>query len=282
MKIIRFGDSNQEKPGIIDKNGIFRDASTIVDDWHGNSIGADSLAQIAAHDLLSLPAVPSSVRLGAPITNISKIIVIGLNYRNHAKEANMDVPTEPIMLLKSTSAVTGPNDSIELPLGSSQVDWEVELGVVIGKKAKNVSVENALSHVAGYTIANDVSERDWQINRGTQWTKGKCADTFCPLGPWLVTADEVGDPQDLQLNLWVNQENMQNGNTHDMVFNVADLVSRISHYTTLNAGDVMITGTPAGVGIGQKPPRFLKAGDHLRLTIAGLGEQNSVVTAPYA
>ncbi len=278
MKLVRFGPKGQEKPGLVDSTGNIRDASQWVSDWQPQSFEQGCKA-LQGMNLETLPKVDQNTRLGVPLNGIGKIVGIGLNYKDHAKEAGLPIPEEPIMFLKATSGLNGPNDDIELPLGSATTDWEVELGVVMAKDAKNVSLDDAMSYVFGYTISNDVSERTFQLERGTQWTKGKSADTFSPLGPWLVTKDEVPDPQNLDLKLWLNGELMQRGNSQEMVFGVAELVHRISQYTTLKAGDVLTTGTPPGVGFGMKPPRYMKAGDSLRLVVEGLGEQNAKVVA---
>lgn len=274
MKLVRYGEKGREKPGLIDGAGLLRDASAVVDDWCGATFGA--AAAINADDL---PAVAGAPRLGVPLAGVGKLVGIGLNYRAHAAEAGLSPPTDPIIFLKATSAINGPNDDIILPRGSGKTDWEVELAVVIGVGGKYIKQEDALSHVAGYCIVNDLSEREYQIERGTQWTKGKSADTFAPLGPWLVTRDEVPDPQQLQLELLLNGERMQKGHSGDMIFSVAELISRVSEYMSWQPGDVMITGTPPGVGLGQKPPRFLCAGDVLTLRIGGLGEQHAAVFA---
>lgn len=277
MKLVRYGERGREKPGVIDEKGALRDASAMVDDWRGTTLSDDSLARLRGSEL---PLVPGEApRMGAPIADIGKIIGIGLNYRAHAAEAGLPPPEDPIIFIKSRDAVNGPNDNIVLPRGSVETDWEVELAVVFGKDGKYISQRDAFSHVVGYCIANDVSERDYQLRRGTQWTKGKSADTFAPLGPWLVTRDEVADPQNLNMSLSLNGEGRQQGNTGDMIYPIIELIERVSAYMTIRAGDVMITGTPPGVGLGAKPPRFLRAGDELCLRIEGLGEQRAVVRA---
>ena len=276
MKLIRFGPKGREKPGVIDSGGNLRDASGVVADWSGATLTDQSLAQISADEL---PRIDTKARLGSPLTGVGKIVGIGLNYRAHAAEAGLEAPTEPVIFLKATSALSGPCDDIVLPRGSVQTDWEVELAVVIGTGGSYIPQAQALSHVAGYCIANDVSERDYQLQRGTQWSRGKSADTFAPLGPWLVTRDEVPDPQNLDLKLSLNGEVMQSGNSADMIFTVAELIASVSTYMSLQAGDVMITGTPPGVVLGMKPPRYLRPGDSLRLEVAGLGEQNARVVA---
>ena len=279
MKLIRFGDKGKEKPGILDADGGLRDASQLVPDWRGDFLGDESLARARAA-LADLPlAAEPSPRLGAPVGAVGKIVGIGLNYRAHAAESGLQPPTDPILFLLSPTAINGPCDDIVLPPGSQETDWEVELAVVIGKDGRRIAPADALSFVAGYCVANDVSEREYQLRRGPQWTKGKSADTFAPLGPWLATRDEIPDPQNLALELSLNGEIMQRGDTSDMIFSVAELVSRVSHYMSWRAGDVMLTGTPPGVGMAQKPPRFLRAGDSLALRIDGLGEQAARVVA---
>ncbi|KQM94448.1 2-hydroxyhepta-2,4-diene-1,7-dioate isomerase [Sphingomonas sp. Leaf22] len=272
MKFCRYGTQGDEKPGIVDANGQIRDLSGVVDD-----ITVASIAGLNV-DIDSLPQVDGTPRYGVPVKGIGKIVAIGLNYADHAAESNLPVPAEPMMFMKALSSLTGPNDEVMIPRDSTHTDWEVELAVVIGKTARYVSKEDALSHVAGFAIANDVSERFNQKQRGSQWSKGKGHDTFCPVGPWLVTPDEVGDHQDLDMFLDVNGERMQTGNTKTMIFDVAELISYVSEYITLYPGDVMITGTPPGVGEGKKPNAiYLKAGDTMKLGIAGLGEQNQQV-----
>lgn len=278
MKLVRYGKRGEEKPGVLDDNGKLRDASAIVADWRGESLGAEVLTQITP---AQLPLVDDAdVRFGAPVGGIGKIIGIGLNYREHAAESGMALPDDPIIFLKATSAINGPDDDIVLPRNSDKTDWEVELGVVIGAGGKNIRREDAMGHIAGYVLANDISERDFQLRRGPQWTKGKSGDTFAPLGPWLATKDEIPNPQDLRLQTDLNGKTMQNGNTADMHFGVEELIMRVSSYMSLQPGDVMITGTPPGVGFGQKPPRYLRPGDSLSMRITGLGEQNARVVAP--
>lgn len=275
MKFCRFGERGQERPGLIDADGAIRDLSGHVAD-----LTVEALAGLAGIDPASLPLVDAGVRLGVPVKGIGKIVAIGLNYEDHAIESNLPIPTEPVMFMKALSSLTGPNDEVMLPRGSTHGDWEVELAVVIGKTARYVEKADALSHVAGYAVANDVSERFNQKQRGSQWSKGKGHDSFCPLGPWLVTADEIADPQDLDMFLDVNGARMQTGNTRTMIFDVAEIISYVSEYITLYPGDVLITGTPPGVGEGKKPEAiFLKAGDTMRLGIAGLGEQQQQVVA---
>ena len=280
MKLLRYGPSRQEKPGILDAEGRLRDLSAHLDDLTGAALGAGALERIAALDPADLPAVDGSARIGPCIGGVGKFICIGLNYADHAAESGLPVPPEPVIFMKATSAIVGPDDDVEIPRGSEKTDWEVELGVVIGREAKYVDEADALDHVAGYCVVNDLSERAFQIEHQGQWVKGKSADTFGPMGPWLVTRDEVADPQDLPLWLEVNGERMQDGSTATMVYGVAHLVAYLSRFMRLCPGDVISTGTPPGVGMGQKPPRYLKVGDAVRLGIDGLGEQaQSVVGA---
>jgi 2-keto-4-pentenoate hydratase/2-oxohepta-3-ene-1,7-dioic acid hydratase in catechol pathway len=275
MKFCRYGPRGQEKPGLIDAQGALRDLSDKIDD-----LTVAAIASLGAIDTETLPVVQGEVRYGVPVKGIGKIVAIGLNYEDHAIESNLPIPTEPVMFMKALSSLTGPNDEVMIPRDSTHSDWEVELGVVIGKTARYVEEADALSHVAGYTIANDVSERFNQKQRGSQWSKGKGHDTFCPVGPWLVTPDEVGDPQDLDMFLDVNGARMQTGNTRTMIFNVKQIIAYVSQYMTLYPGDLLITGTPPGVGEGKKPDAiFLKAGDTMRLGIAKLGEQQQQVVA---
>ncbi|CAJ0707796.1 ureidoglycolate lyase [Ralstonia wenshanensis] len=274
MKLLRFGPQGQEKPGLLDATGTLRDLSGIVDDIAGDVLSDASLAKLRDVDPATLPAVSGQPRIGPCVGRVGKFICIGLNYADHAAESGLPVPAEPVVFNKWTSAICGPNDDIEIPRGSVKTDWEVELGVVIGKPAKYIDEANALDYVAGYCIVNDVSEREWQIERGGQWDKGKGFDTFGPLGPWLVTRDEVPDPQALDLWLEVDGHRYQNGNTRTMVFGVAQLVAYLSRCMSLQPGDVISTGTPPGVGLGIKPnPVYLKPGQTMRLGIAGLGEQ---------
>jgi 2-keto-4-pentenoate hydratase/2-oxohepta-3-ene-1,7-dioic acid hydratase in catechol pathway len=274
MKFLRYGEVGAEKPGVLDSEGRIRDLSGGVDDLAG-----DVLADLPNVDPESLPLVAGAPRIGPPVGRVGKYMCIGLNYSDHAAEAGMDLPKEPILFMKATSAICGPHDPVSLPRGSEKSDWEVELAVVIGKPAKYVSEAEALDHVAGYCVANDVSERAFQTERGGQWTKGKSPDTFGPLGPWLVTPDEVGDPQNLDLWLDVNGTRRQTGNTRAMVFSVAEVISYLSQMMTLEPGDVIATGTPPGVGMGQTPPVYLRDGDVMTLGVAGLGEQRSPVVA---
>ncbi len=272
MKLVRVGAPGAERPCLIDTQGRVRDLSGVVSELGPQQLSDAALAQLAGVDIAALPVMPDT-RFGVPWTGIGKIIAIGLNYADHAAEAGLPPPAEPILFLKANSALNGPNDAVMLPRGSEKTDWEVELGVVIGKTASDVSREEALSHVAGYCVVNDVSEREFQLERGGTWDKGKGCDTFCPVGPWLVTRDEVPDPQALGLWLDVNGERAQRGNTATMVFGVAHLVSYLSRFMSLQPGDVISTGTPPGVGLGQKPPVYLRAGQTMRLGIEGLGEQ---------
>ncbi|AEV39571.1 Fumarylacetoacetate hydrolase family protein [Pseudovibrio sp. FO-BEG1] len=279
MKLLRFGEMNAEKPGVLDADGNIRDLSGVVGDIAGDTLSAEGLAKIAALDLNSLPVVDGNPRIGACVGHVGKFICIGLNYSDHAAEAGMQVPEEPVTFFKATSAICGPNDDIEIPRGSVKTDWEVELGVVIGKHTKYVSEEEALDHVAGYCVVNDLSERDFQLHRSGQWVKGKSADTFGPIGPWLVTRDEVEDPQNLSMYLEVNGHRYQDGSTKTMVFGVAQVISHLSQFMSLQPGDVISTGTPPGVGMGQKPETYLKPGDKMELGIEGLGVQKQVTYA---
>ncbi|SOB95896.1 fumarylacetoacetate hydrolase family protein [Stappia indica] len=280
MKLVRHGPAGTERPGLVDAQGRIRDLSAHVDDIAGKTLSDEGLARIAALDPASLPLVDEGTRIGPCVGQVGKFVCIGLNYSDHAAESGLDVPPEPIVFMKATSAICGPDDGIELPRGSVATDWEVELAVVIGRHAKYVSEADALSHVAGYCVANDVSERDFQTKRAGQWTKGKSADTFGPLGPWLVTRDEVGDPQALDLWLDLNGKRMQTGSTATMIFGVAKVISYLSQMMSLHPGDVISTGTPPGVGMGIKPaPVYLKPGDRLALGIEGLGTQTQLVRA---
>lgn len=279
MKLLRYGPEGQEKPGILDGEGRIRDLSGHVSDIAGDALTPEALAELAELDLDGLPLVEGSPRLGACVGQVRKFIAIGLNYADHAAESGMAVPSEPVVFNKWTSCITGPNDDVVLPPGSVKSDWEVELGVVIGKTARQVSEVEALDHVAGYCVINDVSEREWQLERGNTWDKGKGFDTFGPIGPWLVTRDEVADVQNLTMWLDVDGKRYQNGSTKTMIFTVAELVAYCSRLMTLLPGDVITTGTPPGVGMGQKPPVFLKGGEVIRLGIEGLGEQSQTVRA---
>ena len=277
MKLVRYGAPGSEKPGLIDSGGTLRDLSGAVGDIAGKTLLPESLARLRAIDPNSLPRVSGTPRLGACVGGVGKFICIGLNYSDHAAESNMPVPKEPVIFMKATSCIVGPNDNIEIPRGSQKTDWEVELGFVIGKPAKYVSEAEALSHVAGYCIVNDVSERAFQLEGTGQWVKGKSADTFGPIGPWLVTADEIKDPQNLSMWLEVDGVRRQNGSTKTMVFGVAHLVSYLSRFMSLQPGDLVTTGTPPGVGHGHKPPVYLRAGNEVKLGVEGLGEQRQRV-----
>ena len=279
MKLLRYGPAGAEKPGLLDRQGAIRDLSAEIGDIDGAALQPAALAHLASLDPAKLPKVAGKPRLGAPVAKVGKVVAIGLNYADHAAESGLKVPSEPIIFMKTTSSIVGPDDDVVIPRGSEKSDWEVELAVAIGRPARYVEEADALKHVAGYLICNDVSERHYQTERGGQWDKGKGCDTFCPLGPWLVTSDEVPDPQTLDLALDVSGQRMQTGNTRTMVFGVAHLVHYVSQFMSLQPGDIITTGTPPGVGMGKKPPRYLKPGDTMRLTVAGLGEQNQKVVA---
>ena len=276
MKLLRHGPEGAEKPGLLAGDGTLRDLSGVVPDIGGEVLGDAGLARLRALDPATLPEVAAGTRLGPCVGGTGKVICIGLNYADHAAEAGQPVPPEPIVFMKATSALCGPDDDVWIPRGSTRTDWEVELAVIIGTRAKHVPEDRALAHVAGYAVTNDVSERSFQIERAGQWTKGKSCDRFGPLGPWLVTRDAVPDPQDLRLWLKVNGETMQDGSTRTMVYGVAHLVSYLSGFMTLMPGDVICTGTPPGVGMGQRPPRYLRPGDVVELGIEGLGTQRQV------
>ena len=279
MKLVRYGNSGKEKPGLIDAQGVLRDLSAVVPDIGAAQLGNAVLNKLAKIKPEKLPAVRGKPRLGCPLAHVGKFIGIGLNYSDHAAEAGMPVPKEPIVFMKATTCIVGPNDDVMLPKGSVKSDWEVELGIVIGTVARHVSQKDALNFVAGYTLVNDLSERAYQLERGPQWDKGKGCDTFGPIGPWLVTKNEIANPQKLAMWLDVNGQRMQTGNTKTMVFSAAKIVSYLSQFMTLLPGDVITTGTPPGVGMGFKPPRFLQKGDVMTLGIEGLGEQRQVVRA---
>jgi len=280
MKLLRFGPVGAEKPGLLHSDGTIRDLSGQVTDIGGDALSAKNLESLADVDPASLPEVIGNVRIGPCVGGVGKVICIGLNYADHAAETGMEVPSEPVIFLKATSAICGPNDDLIIPRGSQKTDWEVELGVVIGTEARYVSEADALDHVAGYCIVNDVSERAYQFERGGQWVKGKSADTFAPIGPWMVTRDEITDPQDLAMWLEVDGHRYQDGSTRTMVFGVREVVSYLSQFMSLQPGDIISTGTPPGVGTGQKPdPVFLRPGQELRLGIAGLGEQAQTTVA---
>ena len=277
MKLVRYGNPGREKPGLVDADGKLRDLSGVVPDIGPAQLGQVGLARIRKVNPAKLPAVRGNPRFGCPVANVGKFVAIGLNYADHAAESGVPIPKEPVVFMKATSCIQGPNDPVMLPRGSVKTDWEVELAVVIGTTARYVPMSKALAHVAGYTICNDVSEREFQLERGPQWDKGKGCDTFGPLGPWLVTTDEIANVQRLGMWLDVNGQRMQTGNTRTMIFNVAKLVSYVSHFMTLLPGDVITTGTPPGVGLGMKPPTYLKKGDVVTLGIEGLGEQRQLI-----
>ena len=277
MKLLRYGPIGHEKPGMLDADGAIRDLSGVVGDIAGDALTPEGIATLAAIDPATLPLVDGTPRYGACVGAVGKFICIGLNYSDHAAESGMDVPKEPVIFNKWTSAICGPDDAVEMPRGSTKLDWEVELGVVIGKPGRYIDAADAMAHVAGYCVINDVSEREYQLERGGTWDKGKGCDTFGPIGPWLVTADEVPDPQALRLWLEVDGHQYQDGTTATMVFGVAEIVSYLSRFMSLQSGDVISTGTPPGVGLGQKPPKYLAVGNVMRLGIEGLGEQTQRV-----
>jgi 2,4-didehydro-3-deoxy-L-rhamnonate hydrolase len=282
MKLLRYGAPGRERPGLLDAAGMIRDLGDLVDDVAGDVLSPGSLARLATLDVNGLPKVPTDVRIGPCVGKVGKFICIGLNYSDHAAESKLPVPAEPVVFGKWTSAIVGPNDDVEIPRGSTRTDWEVELGVVIGRSGRYIDEADALSHVAGYCVIHDVSEREFQLDRGGTWDKGKGCDTFGPLGPWLVTADEVADPHALRLWLEVDGKRYQDGNTARMIFRVPTHISYLSSMMSLHPGDVISTGTPAGVGLGQKPPVYLRPGNVVRLGIDGLGEQRQVVRAAMA
>jgi 2-keto-4-pentenoate hydratase/2-oxohepta-3-ene-1,7-dioic acid hydratase in catechol pathway len=280
MKLLRYGPAGQERPGVLGPDGVMRDLSDRLPDLTPEQLAPDALRRLSGLDCSTLPAVAGQPRLGVPVAGIRKFIAVGFNYADHAAEAGLPVPQEPVLFTKAISCLNGPNDAVLLPRGSRKSDWEVELGVVIGTRARYVDQADALKHVAGYCVVNDISEREYQLERGGTWDKGKGCDTFGPVGPWLVTADEVADPQNLQLWLELNGQRRQSGNTRTMIFGVAALVAYISRFMTLEPGDLITTGTPPGVGMGIKPaPVYLQAGDQMRLGIEGLGEQTQRVVA---
>jgi 2,4-diketo-3-deoxy-L-fuconate hydrolase len=282
MKLLRYGPAGREKPGLLDSTGTIRDLSAVVRDIAGEVLGGNVLREIAALKPAQLPAVNESVRLGPCVGDVGKFICIGLNYSDHAAESNLPVPAEPVVFGKWTSAMVGPNDDIEIPRGSVKTDWEVELGVVIGQRGRYIREQDAMNYVAGYCVVHDVSEREYQLERGGTWDKGKGCDTFGPTGPWLVTRDEIPDPHALNLWLEVDGKRYQNGNTANLIFGVPRLISYLSTMMSLHPGDIISTGTPAGVGLGQKPPVYLRAGNVVRLGITGLGEQLQHVRAASA
>jgi 2,4-diketo-3-deoxy-L-fuconate hydrolase len=277
MKLLRYGPTGREKPGILDSDGAIRDLSGVVLDIAGTTLTPEGLASLAVIDPTTLPLVDGTPRYGACVGAVGKFICIGLNYSDHAAESGMDVPKEPVVFNKWTSAICGPDDDVEMPRGSTKLDWEVELGVVIGKPGRYIDQADAMDHVAGYCVVNDVSEREYQLERGGTWDKGKGCDTFGPIGPWLVTADEVPDPQALRLWLEVDGRKYQDGTTATMVFGITEIVSYLSRFMSLQPGDIISTGTPPGVGLGQKPPKYLAIGNVMRLGISGLGEQTQRV-----
>lgn len=279
MRLLRVGPAGAERPAMLDAQGRLRDLSGHCTDISGATLSPAGLAALQALDASQLPELPAGQRIGPCVAGVGKIICVGLNYADHAAESGMAIPTEPVLFMKPTTAITGPNDVVEIPRGALKTDWEVELTIVIGQRAKYVSEDEALNHVAGYCVANDVSERAYQLERGGQWDKGKGHDSFAPIGPWLVTADEVPNPQDLAMWLEVDGHRYQNGSTRTMIFGVRQVVSYISHFMTLMPGDLIFTGTPPGVGLGQKPPVYLRAGQTMRLGIEGLGEQQQLTVS---
>ncbi|PLC54666.1 2-hydroxyhepta-2,4-diene-1,7-dioate isomerase [Pollutimonas nitritireducens] len=279
MKLLRFGEKGREKAGAIHTDGSIRDISSFVSDIQAPELNAALLERLKGIDLASMPVVKAPVRIAEPVGGIRKFIAIGLNFYDHAKEVGAPIPEEPVIFMKASSCIQGPNDPVVIPRGASKVDWEAELGIVIGTRARYVPLDEALNYVAGYCIVNDVSERSYQMERGGTWDKGKGCDTFGPIGPWLVTADEIDDPQSLDVSLLVNGEAMQSGNTRTMIFDVKKIVSYVSEFMTLEPGDVITTGTPPGVGLGMTPPRFLQPGDVMTVSISGLGEQRQQVVA---
>ena len=279
MKLLRVGEKGKEKPAILDADGKIRDISSHINDLNPENLNFETISKIQSADTLSLPELSSNQRVGSCITSPGKFVAIGLNYSDHAAEVGADIPKEPIMFMKATSSMCGPNDDVEIVSGSKKLDWEVELGIVIGKEAKHISESQSQDHILGYCLVNDVSEREWQIEKMGQWVKGKSHDTYGPTGPYLVTKDEIKDINNLKMMLDVNGERMQTGNTSTMIFNVDIIVSYVSKFMSLQPGDIITTGTPPGVGMGRKPQVFLKAGDEMKLSIENLGEQNSKVVA---
>lgn len=281
MKLCRYGAPGRERPGLIDSDDAIRDLSAIVEEIDGAWLATNGPDELASRDISDFPRVEQDVRLGVPIAGVGKIVCAGMNYSDHCEEAGFPIPEEPALFMKATSSLCGPNDDILLPVGATQVDWEIELAVVIGRRGTNIPEATATDHIAGYTILNDVSDRDFQFNRGGQWFKGKSADTFCPVGPWLVTRDEVGDPQALEMWLDLNGVRKQTGHTANMIFPVTNLIAHISEFMTLEPGDIVSTGTPPGVGMGQKPePQYLSSGDTMSLGINGLGAQEQCAVSP--
>ena len=279
MKLLRVGQKGQEKPAALDKDGKIRDISSHISDLNPDHLNFETISKLQSADLASLPEISSSERIGSCITKPGKFIAIGLNFSDHAAETGAEVPSEPITFMKATSCINGPNDDIEIVSGSKKLDWEVELGIVIGKHTKHISEAQSQDHILGYCLVNDISEREWQIEKMGQWVKGKSHDTYGPIGPYLVTKDEIADVNNLKMSLDVNGARMQTGNTSTMIFNVDIIVSYLSKFMSLQAGDIITTGTPPGVGMGMKPQQFLKAGDTMKLSIENLGEQNSKVVA---
>ena len=279
MKLLRVGEKGKEKPAILDGDGKIRDISSYVSDLNPHNLNFETISKIQSVDTSNLPEISSDQRIGSCITSPGKFVAIGLNYSDHAAEVGADIPKEPIMFMKATSSMCGPNDDVEIVTGSKKLDWEVELGIVIGKEAKHISEDQSQDHILGYCLVNDVSEREWQIEKMGQWVKGKSHDTYGPTGPYLVTKDEIKDINNLKMMLDVNGERMQTGNTSTMIFNVDIIVSYVSKFMSLQPGDIITTGTPPGVGMGRKPQVFLKAGDQMKLSIENLGEQNSKVVA---
>ena len=279
MKLLRVGEKRKEKPAILDADGKIRDISSHINDLNPENLNFETMSKIQSADTSSLPELSSNQRVGSCITSPGKFVAIGLNYSDHAAEVGADIPKEPIMFMKATSSMCGPNDDVEIVSGSKKLDWEVELGIVIGKEAKHISESQSQDHILGYCLVNDVSEREWQIEKMGQWVKGKSHDTYGPTGPYLVTKDEIKDINNLKMMLDVNGERMQTGNTSTMIFNVDIIVSYVSKFMSLQPGDIITTGTPPGVGMGRKPQVFLKAGDEMKLSIENLGEQNSKVVA---
>ena len=279
MKLLRVGEKGKEKPAILDADGKIRDISSHINDLNPENLNFETMSKIQSADTSSLPELSSNRRVGSCITSPGKFVAIGLNYSDHAAEVGADIPKEPIMFMKATSSMCGPNDDVEIVSGSKKLDWEVELGIVIGKEAKHISESQSQDHILGYCLVNDVSEREWQIEKMGQWVKGKSHDTYGPTGPYLVTKDEIKDINNLKMMLDVNGERMQTGNTSTMIFNVDIIVSYVSKFMSLQPGDIITTGTPPGVGMGRKPQVFLKAGDEMKLSIENLGEQNSKVVA---
>ena len=279
MKLLRVGDKGKEKPAILDGNGKIRDISSLINDLNPENLNFETISKIQSADPSSLPEISSSGRIGSCITNPGKFVAIGLNYSDHAAEVGAEIPKEPIMFMKATSSICGPNDDVEIVSGSKKLDWEVELGIIIGKEAKHITEKQSQEHILGYCLVNDISEREWQIEKMGQWVKGKSHDTYGPIGPYLATKDEIKDINNVNLSLDVNGKRMQTGNTSTMIFNIDVIVSYVSKFMSLQPGDIITTGTPPGVGMGMKPQQFLKAGDTIKLSIENLGEQNSKVVA---